>query len=122
MNAEPITTTSITLVDSSGKTRMLLDGGGDTGCASINLFSPTGQAVHIAAQPGGHVTLALDCKQVKLGITLGPCGLTIRDSKGLLGITVGDPFEDGTLSVTVFRDGQPIYSIPPDESAPPQVA
>src|SRR4051812_46494701 len=115
MSTEAITAKSLTLVDSSGKPRVLLDGGGDTGHAAICLFSPAGPSIQLTAQPSGIVGISLDQHGMAMALTIGPRDITIRDSVGRLAITIGDPFsESGTQipSVTIYRDGQPIFSLP----------
>jgi hypothetical protein len=120
MSTEEITAKSLTLVDSSGKPRILLDGGGDTGHASIRLLSPTGPSIQLSAQPSGIVAISLDQHGMAMALTIGPRGIIIRDTAGRLGVSIGDPFSDsGELvpSVTIYRDGQPVFSLPPDETA-----
>ena len=112
MKPKRITATSITLVDSSGRPRIALDGGGDSGCASISVISPTEQYASIIAQPDGSLGISLDHDNIRLALTLGPSGLVIRDSAGLLAVTIGDLFHRGEPSITVYREGQPVWSAP----------
>ena len=111
-----ITATKINVVDAGGRARIVLDGGGETGLAGISLRSTADKFLNILSQPDGSATISLDISDVSCGLTLGPAGLVIRDAAGLLGITIGDPDREGTLRVTVYQKGQPIWTSPPQSN------
>lgn len=122
MSTEEITAKKITLVDSAGEPRIVLDGGGDSSAAFISLFSPAGPSIQLSAQPSGIVGISLDQQGMAMSLTLGPRGIIIRDAVGRLGVTIGDPFANSpeqAPGITVYLDGQPVFTLPPkpNESA-----
>jgi hypothetical protein len=88
----------------------MLDAGGEDGFASICIFSSDGRgSVQIGAQPGGNVVMSFGDKRLDDMLTLSTRGMVLRAPDGRLGVVVG-PVVDGRDDVTVYRDGQPVWT------------
>jgi len=110
-DVEHIEARSITLVDSKGEPRIILDAGGDDGYAHINLFS-SNNGLEISAQPDGAVLISFFGSPNIGKLTISDKGMLLLDHDGKLGISIGDIFEDGTQSVVVYKDGQSVWRSP----------
>lgn len=92
--------------------RILLDAGGDNGFASINLFAKDGRnGVVVGTQPSGAVVMSFNDANLYGMLTLSAAGITLRSPDGRLAVTLGRIFDD-TDSLTVFRDGRPVWRSP----------
>jgi hypothetical protein len=116
MSQDHIEAKSITLRDSKGNPRIILDAGSDDGFAGIELVSNAGNKMTISAQPSGAVAMSFDEKNLFAGmLTISSAGITIRAKDGKLGISIGKVLKDGVDRVTVFQDGQVIWEEPAAE-------
>jgi hypothetical protein len=112
MAEDHINAKSITLVDAAGRPRIIMDAGGEDGYAHFSVLSVTGERIEIAAQPNGAVALSLD-HLPRLGrIVLTKLGFDLRTQDGKFAVTIGDFFDEGLERIIVYRDGQPIWSMP----------
>jgi hypothetical protein len=118
MPEDHITARSITVVDAAGQPRIVLDGGGTDGFATITLVSTTREHIQLAAQPDGAVSLALGGPALHGRVIISDCGFDLRGRDGKFGVTIGDFFRDGRDRITVHRDGQPIWSMPTTDATP----
>src|SRR4051812_16676764 len=113
--AKRITARSINLVDSDGKTRIVLDAGDSSGFSSICLFGKESGSIQICSQPNGALMVGLPSKACHAVLALNPSGdsqLALTDRKGRHGTTVGSMFEPGNHSVVLFKNGQVCWQIP----------
>jgi hypothetical protein len=103
----------ITLRDSSGKVRIVLDAGGEEGFALINLFSKDGRnQVMLSSQPSGDVFLSFHKNVEPTGwLTLSAEGMSLNAADGTTAVTLGR-MRGGTDSVVVYRDGKPVWRVP----------
>src|SRR5688500_13554272 len=102
----------IILRDSKGNERIVLDAGGEDGHASICIVSAHARGnMQVHTQPNGSVVLSIGNEAMGGVLTLSAKGLTLRAQDGRLGIVVG-PVVDGNDSVTVYRDGRPVWTSP----------
>jgi hypothetical protein len=116
--ADDITARSLTLVDAAGRPRIIMDAGGEDGCAKFSVVSVTGERIVIDAQPNGTVALSVD-QYPRLGrIMITRLGFDLRTQDGKFAVTVGDFFNEGVDRLTVYRDGQPVWEMPQDNATP----
>ncbi len=102
----------LVLRDASGTVRIILDAGGDNGYARICIFAQDGRSnMQIGTQPSGAVVMSFGNDRVDGMLTLSAGGLVLRAQDGRLGVVVG-PVVDGCDSVTVYRNGQPVWASP----------
>jgi hypothetical protein len=102
----------IVLRDALGKVRIVLDAGGDNGFACINLFAKDGRnSVVVGTQPNGVVVMSFNDANLYGMLTLSRAGITLRSPDGRLAVSLGRIFDD-TDSITVFRDGRPVWRSP----------
>lgn len=106
----------IHLYDTTGKLRIMLDAGDESGFASINLFSTTGKNIQISTQPNGSLAISLMGQRSTAHATLGLSddeapGLHLSDRDGKLGTTLGALLDD-THRLVLFDGGQPYWSTP----------
>ena len=102
----------IVVRDTKGRVRIILDAGGDDGFASVSLFAEDGRhSLWAGTQPGGAVVMSFGTPDFDGMVTLSAEGVALRARDGRLGVTVGRVY-DGTDTVTVFRDGQPVWRAP----------
>lgn len=107
---------AIHLYDTTGKLRIMLDAGDESGFASINLFSTTGKSIQISTQPDGSVAISLMGKRCTAHATLAlshdeAAGLHLSDREGKLGTTIGAVFDE-THRLMLFDGGQPYWRTP----------
>lgn len=107
---------SIQLYDTTGRLRIVLDAGDDSGFASINLFSTTGNIIQISTQPDGSLAISLMGQRSTAHATLGlshdeAAGLHLSDRDGKLGTTLG-ALPGDTHRLVLFDGGQPYWSTP----------
>ena len=110
-----ITAQSISLVDATGKTRILMDAGSADGHASICLFAKDGRSIQISTQPNGTLIITLHGKRCLATLSVNAAehgGLSIRDRRGLLGTTLGSVLESDQHRLTLFHDGESYWSTP----------
>ncbi len=106
----------IVLRDNSGRPRIVLDAGGDDGSATFGIYSPDmRQSMSVTTQPSGAVVMSFGDQAFDGMLTLSTGGIVLRARDGKLGIVVG-PIVDGEYSITVHREGQPVWKSP----APPR--
>jgi hypothetical protein len=115
--AKHITARSISLLDSKGKPRILMDAGNGDGYVRICLFGENDRSIQISTSPEGGLNISLLGKRSKVSASLGMnsnenAGLCIRDRKGLLGTMLGSIFETGEHQLVLFREGQQHWSTP----------
>ena len=118
MAEDHITARSITIVDAAGRPRIMLEGGGEDGFATLTLVSTTREQIQLSAQPDGAVTLALGGPALHGRIIISDCGFDLRARDGKFAVTIGDFFREGSDRITVHRDGQPIWSVPTTDATP----
>jgi hypothetical protein len=110
-----ITAQSITLLDTTGKPRIVMDAWGEDVYAHICLFAKDGKSIQISTQPNGALVIALQGKRCGATLSLdagGDGGLSIRDREGLLGTMLGSILVPGQHGLTLFHGGQPYWSSP----------
>jgi hypothetical protein len=100
---------SITLVDVSGRPRIIMEAGGADGHAHISIFSDTHGCFSISTQPNGAVVLRIDRHPMVGALTISEKGIVLRDPDGKLGVSIGDLHGEGVQQVTVYRNGQPVW-------------
>ena len=115
-----IETSRITLRDSMGNVRIVLDAGDEEGFASINLFSKDGgNHLMLSSQPGGDVFLSFHKNVKPTGwLTLSAEGMCLHATDGTTAVTLGR-IRDGTDSVVVYRDGRPVWRVPTEVKRKP---
>jgi hypothetical protein len=113
---DDITAKSLTLVDASGRPRIIMNAGGADGYANFTVVSATGERLEISAQPNGTVALSFD-QPPRLGLlTLTKQGFDLRAADGKFAVTIGDILGDGVVRIVVYREGQAIWKQPLDET------
>ena len=112
-----ITANSITLLDSTGKQRIILNAGGDDGYAVIGLYANDGKSVQISSDPDGAVQLAVFGKQCRSHISIhigaDEAGhISISNSDGKPGTIIGEEPKTGIHRLVLFKKGQHFWSTP----------
>lgn len=112
-----ITAHSITLLDSKGNARILMDAGNGDGYATICLFGEDDRSIQISTSAEGGLHISLLGKRSRVSASLGmnsneDAGLSIRDRKGLLGTMLGSTLDASVHQLVIFQDGQQYWSTP----------
>jgi hypothetical protein len=110
----------ITLRDSAGNVRIVLDAGGEEGFARINLLSKDGKNhVMLSSQPNGGVFLSFHQNVKPTGwLTLSAEGMCLTATDGTAAVTLGR-IRGGTDSIVVYRDGRPVWRAPAEVKRKP---
>jgi hypothetical protein len=107
----------ISLMDSEGRTRIVMNADGKDGAAYISLFAKDGKSIQISSQPNGAIGIHIGGRKIPNLITIGLSAdesgtILISDKSGKLGTVLGEEPRTSTHRLLLFKNGKHFWNTP----------